>query len=117
MVATCPNVAGLETTLLGKESNAVDHEHINLFSPDSIKILLKKCNFEIIELSTPGVLDIDLVRRAVKEERYEIDQIDPIIRELVKTGIRRREFQLKMCPKLNYSSGSRFVATVWILCN
>ena len=83
MVATCPNVAGLETTLLGKESNAVDHEHINLFSPDSIKILLKKCNFEIIELSTPGVLDIDLVRRAVKEERYEIDQIDPIIKEIL----------------------------------
>ena len=83
MIATCPSVAGLETEVLGKESNAVDHEHINLFSPDSMTILLKKCNFEVLEISTPGVLDLDLVRRAVKEERFKLDQLDPILKKII----------------------------------
>ena len=36
---TCPNIGGFETTVLGKESDTVDHEHLNLFNTTSIKTI------------------------------------------------------------------------------
>jgi len=83
MVATCPNIAGFESVTLGEESNAVDHEHINLFSPQSLCLLLEKQGFKILEVSTPGRLDIDLVRRAVQGGRYPAKNLDPIIEQLI----------------------------------
>lgn len=66
VLVTCPNIAGFEPLILGRDSGAVDHEHINLFTPDSLAELFRRSGFEPVEISTPGQLDVDLVRRAVE---------------------------------------------------
>lgn len=63
---TCPNIAGFETRVLGAESTTIDHEHINLFNPKSLSYLLESNGFEVLEVSTPGHLDVDLVEKAYR---------------------------------------------------
>lgn len=83
MILTCPNIAGLETVTAGAASSAVDHEHINLFSPASLSRLLEKCGFETLEVKTTGELDIDLLNRALREGRLDGAAVNPIIHGLV----------------------------------
>ena len=65
LILSCPNGAGFEIDILGKESGSVDHEHLNYFNPTSLCHLLENLGFEILEVQTPGVLDAELVRKAV----------------------------------------------------
>lgn len=43
-------------------------EHLNLPSIEGISRLVERCGFELVELSTPGQLDIELVRHAAEED-------------------------------------------------
>jgi 2-polyprenyl-3-methyl-5-hydroxy-6-metoxy-1,4-benzoquinol methylase len=72
-VVTCPNGLGFDIITLKEISNTIDHEHVNYFNPESLSLLLEKCGFEILEASTPGVLDADLVRNAVLENKYSLE--------------------------------------------
>ena len=35
--------------------------HLNFFNPKSIKILLERVGLKVLEISTPGKLDIDII--------------------------------------------------------
>lgn len=74
MIITCPNIKGFDFTVLGKE-NAPNFglEHINMFHPDSIRILFESQGFSIIDICTPGKLDADIVRNQVLEGKFEIE--------------------------------------------
>ncbi|MFN4088540.1 MAG: class I SAM-dependent methyltransferase [Alphaproteobacteria bacterium] len=65
LLLTCPNIHGFDTLTLGCRSSAVDHEHLNYFNPGSMALLLERAGFEDVEVTTPGRLDVDLVRRAL----------------------------------------------------
>ena len=43
--------------------------HINFFSKRGFGCLLEKCGFSLIEISTPGRLDVDIVLNASKENK------------------------------------------------
>ncbi len=62
---TCPNWLGFELQELGALSTTIDHEHLNYFHPSSMRALLDKAGFDVLELSTPGALDAGAVRGAV----------------------------------------------------
>lgn len=64
-VFTCPNGQGFDTQMLEAASPSVDTEHVNLFHPASVAILLARAGFEVLASETPGRLDVELVRRAV----------------------------------------------------
>ncbi len=72
IILTCPNMLGLETMILQTKSKSVGGEHINMFNPESIRILLKRCNLKVIKIMTPGKLDLDLIRNAVSAKEYDI---------------------------------------------
>jgi SAM-dependent methyltransferase len=67
LLLTCPNGEGFDTSVLGAQSPAVDSEHVNLFNPDSLRGLLTRLGFDVLETETPGRLDAELVRNAVLE--------------------------------------------------
>ena len=53
---------GLDIQVLWEKSPSVSPpHHLNFFNPNSVKIILKRCGFENIKVTTPGQLDIDIL--------------------------------------------------------
>ncbi len=67
LVLSCPNGIGFDTKMLGAFSPSVDNEHVNLFSPEGLEILLKNNNFKVISILTPGKMDVEIVEECIKE--------------------------------------------------
>jgi 2-polyprenyl-3-methyl-5-hydroxy-6-metoxy-1,4-benzoquinol methylase len=67
-ICTCPSGMGLGTLVLKEKARVVDHEHLNYFNPHSLSLLIEKCELELLEVSTPGELDVDLLENHLKEE-------------------------------------------------
>jgi SAM-dependent methyltransferase len=76
---SCPNMHGFDTSLLREKSKSVGGEHLNLFNPRSLSLLLEKCGFTILEVQTPGMLDAELVRKAVLAGEYDVTH-QPLLR-------------------------------------
>lgn len=73
LILSCPNSKGFEVMMLREKSTTVDIEHVNLFTPDSLGLLLASCGFEVLERRTPGALDAELVRKQWLAEPSEAD--------------------------------------------
>jgi len=69
---TCPNGAGFDIETLGIISNTVDHEHLNYFNPNSLTNLLSGNGFKVLETTTPGLLDAELVRKKALSGEFDI---------------------------------------------
>lgn len=63
LALTCPSVDGFDVVTLGAVSQVVDPEHLNYFHPASLSLLYQRCGFEVVELTTPGRLDAEIVRK------------------------------------------------------
>ncbi len=83
LLLTCPNIEGFETRMLGRHSDTIDHEHLNLFSPASLGGLVRRVGLEPVETRTPGVLDVDIVRQRVEDAALPPVELDPFLRDLV----------------------------------
>lgn len=80
LILSCPNLKGFEVAALGTASRTVDPEHLNYFHPRSLAQLLGKNGFEVLELTTPGKLDAEIVRKRALEGHV---QLDPFLRTLL----------------------------------
>ncbi len=84
LVLTCRSGSGFDILTLGKNTETVfPLDHISLPSPEGLKILLEKVGFDILELTTPGMLDVGYVQKSIhsisKEQyfqRYIFSQAD-----------------------------------------
>lgn len=74
ILIVCPNGQGFDVQVLGKASDTVDHEHLNYFNIESLSLLLIKSGFSILECSTPGRLDADIVRNKILSRKFSISQ-------------------------------------------
>ena len=72
LVLSCPNGQGFDIALLGSVSLAIDPEHVNLFNPQSLPLLVESCGFEVLEVSTPGRLDAEFARMAILEGKFDV---------------------------------------------
>jgi SAM-dependent methyltransferase len=72
LVLSCPNGQGFDISTLRETSLAVDAEHVNLFNPQSLSLLVESCGFEVLEVSTPGRLDAEFVRTAILEGKFDV---------------------------------------------
>jgi len=70
---TTLNGLGFDIQILWEQAKSVfPPHHLNFFNPRSMKILLERNGFEIIEIATPGQLDWDIIEGA-----YKHDGLDP----------------------------------------
>jgi 2-polyprenyl-3-methyl-5-hydroxy-6-metoxy-1,4-benzoquinol methylase len=82
LVLSCPNAGGFETTVLGSVSESFDHEHLNYFNPESLTQLLERHGLEVIETTTPGLLDAELVRSKVQSGDFDMST-QPFLRQVL----------------------------------
>lgn len=80
LLLTCRSGTGFDILTLGQNSDSIfPFDHICLPSPKGIEKLLLECGFEILEITTPGLLDVKYVKRNIDKlsssqyfERYLI---------------------------------------------
>jgi 2-polyprenyl-3-methyl-5-hydroxy-6-metoxy-1,4-benzoquinol methylase len=67
LVMSTVNIKGFDLSVLGPLSeNIVAPIHLNYFHPESMKKFLELNGFSILELSTPGKMDTEIVREKIK---------------------------------------------------
>jgi len=71
LIITCPNGKGFDVQYLLKDSMTIDHEHLNYFNTESIKIAFKRLGLKVIDIFTPGKLDLDLVVNFYKNQKLK----------------------------------------------
>lgn len=68
LFVTTSTISGFDLQVLWQNAKSIfPPDRINLFSIEGISQLLENNGFEIIELSTPGQLDVELVKNAVEK--------------------------------------------------
>lgn len=72
-VLSTPNVNGFETSTLGRDSRAWWFDHVRLYNPESIKVLLERFGFEVLDIQTPGQLDVEILARAVEAGKIDLE--------------------------------------------
>lgn len=82
LVLSTPNIKGFDLLILkDKSDNTAAPDHLNYFHPNSIKHLLENNGFEVLELITPGKLDVELVRKKHLEGKIKIE--DPFWKRII----------------------------------
>lgn len=69
---TCPNFKGFDIAALGSKSDSIDAEHINLFNPYSLTLLFKRSGLEVLECTTPGELDSEILRNKILAGEFDV---------------------------------------------
>lgn len=84
-ILTTPNIEGFELSMLGKRSpNVGGPDHLNYFTPTTIRRLMENNGFEVLEVNTPGKLDVDIVNNHAPVEGF--------IGKLINTGDKFQKF-------------------------
>ena len=102
--------SGFDLQMLGGRSKHVlPPTHLNLLSLEGIRRLLARHGFQIFELSTPGQLDVEIVRHAVADDPEIVlpSFVDELIRH--RDGDVHRDFQ-RFLQKALLSSHVRLMA-------
>lgn len=78
LILTTLNWNGFDLQVLQEKSNSIHPpHHINFFTTESIQILLKRHGFEVLEISTPGKLDVDIASKQISDINV------PFIRDII----------------------------------
>lgn len=73
LLMTTLNIFGFDILLLWDKSKSIaPPHHLNFFNPSSITRLLNDVGFKVIEISTPGQLDWDIVEGMIKRESIDL---------------------------------------------
>jgi hypothetical protein len=89
LVITARSGSGFDVQVLWEHSTIFPLEHINLLSVEGMRTLLTRAGFEILEASTPGQLDVQMIERVLQE------QIDADAPRFLKYFLKQRDIYTK----------------------
>jgi 2-polyprenyl-3-methyl-5-hydroxy-6-metoxy-1,4-benzoquinol methylase len=101
-IFTTLSSAGVDIRSLWQDSKAVfPPHHLNFFNPSSIRVLLERQQFKVLEVTTPGKLDIDILcnnKELIKDRFWQIfvDQADSDQRSKMQTLLSENGFSSHM---------------------
>lgn len=73
LILTTPNIKGFDLLVLGKVSDHIaGPNHLNYFHPRSLTDLVERCGLRVLEITTPGQLDADVVRNKIIRGKYKL---------------------------------------------
>lgn len=73
LMLSTPNGEGFDFKILKeKTENITPPEHIQYLNPKSMEIILEKIGFEVLDISTPGILDVEIIKRQIKEKNLDL---------------------------------------------
>ena len=68
LILTTLSWDGFDLQVLREKSRSISPpHHINFFNPHSLQLLLEKSGFTILEVTTPGKLDVDIVTKQLQD--------------------------------------------------
>jgi len=67
LIVTARSGSGFDVQVLWENADVTPLEHLNLISVEGLQTALGRSGFEILEFSTPGQLDVQVVQRLRKE--------------------------------------------------
>ncbi|HJN26174.1 MAG TPA: class I SAM-dependent methyltransferase [Rhodospirillales bacterium] len=74
--------SGFDIQVLGKQSKPVSPpHHLTFLSIAGTQVMIERCGLELLSITTPGELDVDIVRNAALEDAECVG--DPAIRRLI----------------------------------
>lgn len=77
------NGNGFDILTLGPIANAIcPPQHLNFLSCRGVSMLLERCGLEEVAITTPGILDVDIVRNMLKDKPQSIQ--DPFLCHILK---------------------------------
>lgn len=68
LVLTTRSGSGFDIQVLWEHSSVFPLEHINLITVEGLRELLMAAGFEVLEVSTPGRLDVQIIERTLKQQ-------------------------------------------------
>ena len=76
--------SGFDLQILAARSrNVLPPVHLNLLSIEGLRRLLERRGFEVVELSTPGQLDVEIVRHAIEDD--PAIELPPFVNDLLRS--------------------------------
>ncbi|MGE4297181.1 MAG: class I SAM-dependent methyltransferase [Desulfovibrionaceae bacterium] len=82
---TTPNYDGFEIGVLKTQSTSIGYDHLNIFNPRSLQAILDAFGFDAVALTTPGRLDLQMIRARYVEGALDLDD-NPALRYIVTDG-------------------------------
>jgi len=77
------NGNGFDVLALGPVANAIcPPQHLNFLSCRGVSMLLERCGLEEVSVTTPGILDVDIVKNMLEDKPQSIQ--DPFLHHLLK---------------------------------
>jgi 2-polyprenyl-3-methyl-5-hydroxy-6-metoxy-1,4-benzoquinol methylase len=111
LLFTTLTVSGFDIQILWNHSKSVSPpQHLNLLSLEGIRRLVTRAGLVIEELTTPGQLDVDIVRNTAAEHPDAC--VPRFVRSLISAGSACREEFQTFLQRHNLSSHARILARV-----
>ncbi len=96
LMLSTPNGQGFDFQILkDKTENITPPEHLQYFNPYSIKNTLERIGFKVINVSTPGILDVEIIKRQINEKNFSISDNNMFLSFLYSLGDEKIELSFQ----------------------
>lgn len=111
LILSTPNEKSVETRTLGTASSNILFDHVRLYNPDAMTRMLARNGFEVVEIHTPGQLDVERMKRHLAKNPDALDSHPTLKFALTAGADAERAFQEFLVENL-LSSHMRVVAVM-----